>query len=1825
MPINIITRQLEDSGNDKPIEQFALLYKNGKVYLYNGSKFSILKDTQYAVFIIEKQMSPYSIPFKLKAGFKKNELLPPQESRYGNAGYYIYDRAQDNEPNTEVSKAFVRWIHNLSQNEYIHICTNGGHPGPAISQLTFVFVDYQGKWVTISGNETSSNPGFISHHAEASFTTNSGTPAWTYLYRKTLNGFFYGDGYIKNGEHLTDTKLYFLYNVKNLKIVLAPTNAEAAYSKLNTFSGTAQINYCHCASKQSNVPYYYITEGYRVLRGESNNTTSEDIANTAIIGAIQGLENYLNSYFEAPIFSTGAQAGSRNYISDMGAYTLKFLPSSHFNKIKNISIYPQGDEDSKGFNNIYVQLKNNEIKSEYEEEYFEPLSIVDQTESSNYQLLAKTIDNIQSLMSNKSWNIKNNFKLDGYYVKVFKKIDENTRSEITEEPLQTFFKDRLENKYELEFYDLKLENSHIVPNSQVSLDSFLTFLSQNENLYKNLFNESITADLYVDSDETQTKFNLLSLEMFEAYTRGRDFIQETYTEVRPQELDSNGKRLMSVNDNYFSYKYTGRDFSVTKPQLVHECDLLMDTDVTLGDTYAKQTYFVEAIKYKDDEGQTVYKDTFGEKDLLKAIDATKYTEDDYEVIDGIIDLSHCQYYHPEAATYNNNWCDCSYGNSSETSVRECYYQKCGECPYRFTTEKHPRRIRTLEQNKSNRFNLIQETSKVFEVYPQFNVEYDTNGKVLLNEEGRMKKHISFVTEKGSENYAGFRYEKNLDSMSRSTDSQSITTKLFVETVDSELTETGICSIQTAPDNVGKNAYILDFSYYVDKGLLNKEQTQRDVWGIDSNDLAFLPRIGSYNERYDELTNLILNLQDKEMTTLQAENEVSITGITTALEERKKVSQRMYQFKETKQKYNNNTLTITYKTSDTYIGYVDKYKEQATILFGLVEDLFFTGKQFVYCGKDSYIQLIDLDKPSTYANLREIINNNKDLYCLGELFWKLEFEGFENSDYCPPFNSWLEFKELFIDTYLYPSTGKFGQYVKMYNQVKYWKKEREKILNKINDLADKFYSIYEPYIKEGTWTDSNYLTDNEYYWAANSVLSDSCKPQVSYSFKVIDISPLKEYEDDYNYDIGDTTFIEDIDFFGANKKTGLPNHQKVIISSMTDDLDVPTEDSVEVQNYTSQFEDLFEQITASVQSLTYNENTYKRASNFTAKQYVESGSLQGTLDQGNLTLVDSNDNNIILDDSGTEGSGITNKSSKYKLTGEGLYFSKDGGETWDIGIGPEGYNLDYAKFGQLDASKVQIVDGEHIYFLWDKNGINAYRNPAKSTNGLIDFARFNRYGLSLIEKNNVRLRAGYEFKTTEKGTNPNGNYTNEIPLKDQNVGFYLYNESGKPIFKTETSSLYNDTTTDYSARLSLQGEMFITNTNLSDDPYANGSVIGTTTGTKLTDGYIFSEIEVGKQKSTIHSAAAQSNYPIYVDSGDGGARTSITIEANSTLNCSIYKRESIEPSTDYNKIIEGNQIVDVDTNKLKKYTLSVYYCTIKNTSSSSISITDLQKIVDKDVEDCDIAYSNSTITPFIYQKTGAYREVSSYTVKILQEENPSATYTSNTAIENSTVSVTYYDSNGNATTKSLIYYAAAYNTAVYSYWGKSTKTTVDDGVTGTATSEVMVYLNNKLLNENSSEQTLLTADVEDTAFAATQGSERVFMVGLKGYTNNQPQFKNILSVLKNGMLYIGGEIRSESGAKFDDRMEVGQLPDRVNIKDASMIVANNGYIWSDWNKMFAIVNGQLTQPDENGRGSLMSILEEIFNAFESLSHGESSGGGGDIQTAGYYLEDPIEEV
>nr|DAL45294.1 MAG TPA_asm: hypothetical protein [Caudoviricetes sp.] len=62
-------------------------------------------------------------------------------------------------------------------------------------------------------------------------------------------------------------------------------------------------------------------------------------------------------------------------------------------------------------------------------------------------------------------------------------------------------------------------------------------------------------------------------------------------------------------------------------------------------------------------------------------------------------------------------------------------------------------------------------------------------------------------------------------ISRNIVSDKIVTKLYVLDVDSDLSKTGLCSIKTAEDNPSKDSYIIDLSYYVEKGMLDADEVE----------------------------------------------------------------------------------------------------------------------------------------------------------------------------------------------------------------------------------------------------------------------------------------------------------------------------------------------------------------------------------------------------------------------------------------------------------------------------------------------------------------------------------------------------------------------------------------------------------------------------------------------------------------------------------------------------------------------------------------------------------------------------------------------------------------------------------------------------------------------------------------------------------------------------------------------------------------------------------------------------------------------------------------
>lgn len=1283
-------------------------------------------------------------------------------------------------------------------------------------------------------------------------------------------------------------------------------------------------------------------------------------------------------------------------------------------------------------------------------------------------------------------------------------------------------------------------------------------------------------------EESISYYNLQEFIFAKAYTKGIDFFNS--------------------DTNKGAYKYTGRDIFFDKNDgywspiiggFWRKADIkefLSETDIVEGDSYSYKRYFRQQIQAQD-----LTKDTFMLKSYLNneveknGLDPTKYTEEDFKIVTDYIDLNKCQYYNFYVAADEK---DCKHPNSVNGL---CMYQKYGYCPYQFQTQKHCRKIRTLNGEKSNRFNLTQELSKVFEIYPVYYIEHEDNGEIIAdiyeNIDGKkyekMRKKVFYITEKGVENKIGFRYEKNLSNISRTFNSKEIVTKLYVEDVDSEISKTGMCSIKTAEDNPSKDNYIIDFSYYIMRGLLDKEKTNADLYGIDDNDMGYLKKLGYYNNEYDKLSNLIINLQDESYTELEANIEVNLTGIETALKELNKIKKNMSKYSTPKKTLNkDNKEENNNKASDTYNNYKMKYEEQKTILLGLVRDTFMTNGLY-----DKTLPIIYEENNKNIvwseANSTEELLNNIIAY------------------------DFKKFKEHFLDTFKYQNFGMMGQFTAEYLQIQEWKRQRAKYLKDINAISLDFYQKYEPFLKEGTWSDNNYLSDNSYYFGAKEIAKQGAIPKLTYNISVIDLSILDE---DYKIGIADSTYIEDIETFGINQKTGLPNRLKAIISGITYDLDLPTQNSIEIQNYTTQFEDLFQQISASVQSLSFNENIYKRSSNFTATKNISEDSLQGSLLENSLTLIETHEKNISLDQTGQSGSDINNHANRYKLNGEGLFFSNNGGQTWNVGVTPKGINADYIKVGSLDASKISIVDGNFIYFLWDKGGITAYREPQATKETIVyktdekgelikddkgnlikdtdrsyynyfqDFARFNKYGLSLVENGKIKLRAGYSF------IGDNGEISSEQEISRNNdIGFYLYNSQGVPIFSTSSYNINsNDNIAEETARIQLQGELYVTNSSISKEKpqtkykykqscklkeieclkissinYSNISykieetqnIISFKNGRGIGSIYEFIKFIIFYCQQNNKMSLLENN-TIFTWSGENTSSEEFKVQR--------IKKEDQKSSAFITLMQKGYQDFEKINNKVIKYTFqqlsqknnyTIYYTSINNIPYIGASIT--KEIIIEDINPND--------------QTEEMERISPSNIAILNVVNN--TYTVSSKILFTSDSKTFYKKEEEQPASEVTYI---------------------EGETG-------LYINNKKAWGNTDKEAI--------------SQERLLCVArtLKEEESESLFVSNIFTILRNGNLYMGGKIKTTSE---EDLQSIYNLPAEIGIheydiaiEDGQMKIDFTNIVNPEGQDLFSFITKEInkrTLPSHNHTIKLPKKMYKVKSVQVNSGSGKPSG-------------------
>ena len=590
------------------------------------------------------------------------------------------------------------------------------------------------------------------------------------------------------------------------------------------------------------------------------------------------------------------------------------------------------------------------------------------------------------------------------------------------------------------------------------------------------------------------------------------------------------------------------------------------------------------------------------------------------------------------------------GITQKTDLTEVYEDKSED-----TTHVLYEKIRSITAKNSNRFNILQNIAETFQCWVRFKIEHNKDTGKIVYENGVPKKTVYFKEKIGEDLGYGFVYGIDLKTISRSIDSNQLTTKVVVAPNTSEYAENGICRIADADLNENGENYILDFGYYISQGLLNSGELNKYLYLPDNNGKSgFYVELKKKNKEYNEIV--------EKLTPKKTE------------------------------------LSKQTSLQTIYDQYVSNSMTEITTLQNNLCKL---------VGFDNFDDEKILDYLKTHSDNQEAKNIYSNL-----ITQQHKRESFQAS---------LKL----IET----SVNELTEVVKGYET------ELKTKANEKKALENAFYQKFSRFIQEGSWTSQDYIDPNLYYLDARSVAYTSSRPKISYNISVIRLNALDEYKGK-KFNVGDISFIEDKEFFGYIKgedawKT--PYHEKVLISESTSWFDSPEKDTFTIQNYKTQFEDLFQRITATTQSLQYSTGEYNRASSIVeGKGVINTETLQNSININNDLVFKSQNEEIFQDSTGLTLTDKRDPSKRTKLTSGGLFISTDGGVTWKNAVRGEGVATQYLTSGSINTNNIAIYDGAHASFRWDKYGINAFDATRKDGKlaGVITntFVRFDQYGI-----------------------------------------------------------------------------------------------------------------------------------------------------------------------------------------------------------------------------------------------------------------------------------------------------------------------------------------------------------------------------------------------------------------------------------------------------------------------------------------------------------------
>ena len=177
------------------------------------------------------------------------------------------------------------------------------------------------------------------------------------------------------------------------------------------------------------------------------------------------------------------------------------------------------------------------------------------------------------------------------------------------------------------------------------------------------------------------------------------------------------------------------------------------------------------------------------------------------------------------------------------------------------------KARYIDCSNSNKYNITQTLAETYGVFCDYEYKCAENGKFIseyVDENGniwRGKKVVFYNRAIKSDNPFMLTYEDNLDTISRTSDSSEIYTKLFITPIQSEVMENGYVSIADTTINPLQDDFILNFDYLYNIGALSEYQKnfissyQTQIHNINQNLIELAPIV-------DNLTVQINNVKSE---------------------------------------------------------------------------------------------------------------------------------------------------------------------------------------------------------------------------------------------------------------------------------------------------------------------------------------------------------------------------------------------------------------------------------------------------------------------------------------------------------------------------------------------------------------------------------------------------------------------------------------------------------------------------------------------------------------------------------------------------------------------------------------------------------------------------------------------------------------------------------------------------------------------------------------------------------------------------------------------------